>query len=85
LAHALDAAHGVIFFRDQRLTAEQHIAFAALMGTININRFFKTAPNYPQIAEVRKEAAQRINIGRRLAHPSQLRPNSNARLHLADA
>jgi len=55
--------HGVIFFRDQRLTPEQHIAFAERMGTININRFFKTAPNYPQIAEVRKEPAQKTNIG----------------------
>jgi taurine dioxygenase len=55
--------HGVIFFRDQRLTPEQHIAFAARMGTININRFFKTAPDYPQIAEVRKEPQQKTNIG----------------------
>jgi taurine dioxygenase len=55
--------HGVIFFRDQRLTPEQHIAFAKSMGPININRFFKAAPGYPQIAEVRKEAAQKTNIG----------------------
>jgi alpha-ketoglutarate-dependent taurine dioxygenase len=55
--------HGVIFFRDQRLTPEEHIAFAERMGKININRFFKTAPNYPQIAEVRKEAAHKTNIG----------------------
>ena len=55
--------HGVIFFRDQRLTPQQHIAFAQRMGTININRFFKTVPNYPQIAEVRKEAAHKTNIG----------------------
>jgi hypothetical protein len=27
------------------------------MGAININRFFKTVPGYPQIAEVRKELA----------------------------
>ncbi len=33
--------HGVIFFPDQRLTPEQHIAFAERMGPININRFFK--------------------------------------------
>ena len=32
-------------------------------GPININRFFKTAPGYPQIAEVRKEPAQTTNIG----------------------
>jgi alpha-ketoglutarate-dependent taurine dioxygenase len=74
LAHALDAEavahiqqalneHSVIFFRDQRLTPDQHIAFAERMGTININRFFKTAPNCPQIAVVRKEAVQKTNIG----------------------
>jgi taurine dioxygenase len=56
-------AHGVIFFRDQPLTPEQHIAFAERMGRININRFFKAAPGYPQIAEVRKEPAQTTNIG----------------------
>jgi alpha-ketoglutarate-dependent taurine dioxygenase len=56
-------AHGVIFFRNQRLTPEQHIAFAERMGRININRFFKAAPGYPQIAEVRKEPVQTTNIG----------------------
>ena len=55
--------HGVIFFRDQRLTPQQHIAFAERMGAVNINRFFKTAPEHPQIAEVRKEPAQTTNIG----------------------
>jgi len=62
IRHALQE-HGVIFFRDQRLTPEQHIAFAERMGPININRFFKTLPDYPQIAEVRKEPAQTTNIG----------------------
>lgn len=57
------AEHGVIFFRDQRLSPEQHIAFAESMGTININRFFKTVPGHPQIAEVRKEPAETSNIG----------------------
>ena len=55
--------HGVIFFRGQHLTPAQHIAFAERMGGININRFFKTAPDHPQIAEVRKEPAQTTNIG----------------------
>ena len=55
--------HGVVAFRDQNLSPEQHVAFAQRMGTININRFFKTVPGYPQIAEVRKEPAQTINIG----------------------
>ena len=55
--------YGVIFFRDQELTPEQHIAFAERFAPININRFFKSVPNYPQIAEVRKEPAQTTNIG----------------------
>jgi taurine dioxygenase len=55
--------HGVVFFRDQHLSPEEHIAFAERMGTININRFFKNVPGYPQIAEVRKEPAQTTNIG----------------------
>src|ERR1041385_5726785 len=55
--------HGVIFFRDQCLTPEQHIAFAQNIGPININRFFKPVPGYPQIAEVRKEPTQTTNIG----------------------
>jgi taurine dioxygenase len=55
--------HGVVFFRDQHLTPEQHIAFASLFGAINVNRFFATAPGYPMIAEVRKEPEQQRNIG----------------------
>jgi len=55
--------NGVIFFRDQQLTPEQHIAVAQRFGTINVNRFFKGVPGYPQIAEVRKEANQTTNIG----------------------
>ncbi len=55
--------HGVIFFRDQRLTPEQHLAFAERIGPVNVNRFFKTIPNHPAIAEVRKEPAEKTNIG----------------------
>jgi taurine dioxygenase len=55
--------HGVIFFRDQVLTPQQHIAFAELFAPININRFFRAVPEHPQIAEVRKEPEQTTNIG----------------------
>ena len=57
------AEHGVIFFRDQDLTPEQHIAFAERWGEINVNRFFRPVDGYPRIAEVRKEPDQRKNIG----------------------
>lgn len=55
--------HGVIFFRDQHLTPEQHLAFARRFAPIDINRFFKAVDGYPEIAEVRKEAEQTTNIG----------------------
>lgn len=55
--------HSVIFFRDQAITPEQHIAFASRFGPINVNRFFTTVPGHPEIAEVRKEPDQRKNIG----------------------
>jgi taurine dioxygenase len=55
--------HGVIFFRDQNITPEQHISFAERFGPININRFFAHIDGYPQIAEVRKEKDQKINVG----------------------
>jgi taurine dioxygenase len=57
------AEHGVIFFRDQTLTEDQHIAFAENFGPININRFFKAVDGHPRIAEVRKEPEQKSNIG----------------------
>lgn len=56
-------AYGVIFFRDQELTPEQHIDFAERWGDINVNRFFQPVEGHPRIAEVRKEPDQKINIG----------------------
>ena len=55
--------HGVIFFRDQAITPEQHLAFARHFAPIDVNRFFKPVDGYPEIAEVRKEPEQRSNIG----------------------
>ena len=55
--------HGVIFFRDQKLTPEDHIAFAERWGEINVNRFFTPVEGHPQIAQVLKEPDQLINIG----------------------
>ena len=63
ILRAAHREHEVLFFRDQQLSPEQHIAFARRWAPIDINRFFKAAPGYPEIAEVRKEADQRTNIG----------------------
>ena len=55
--------YGVIFFRDQVLSPDQHIEFARRWGEINVNRFFKPVQTHPIIAEVRKEPDQNANIG----------------------
>lgn len=55
--------HGVVFFREQSLTPEQHVGFAERFGPIEVNRFFAAVPGYPMIAEVRKDPEQQRNIG----------------------
>ncbi len=57
------ADRGVVFFRDQALTEDQHIAFARQFGDININRFFAKLPEHPEIALVAKEKHHTRNIG----------------------
>jgi taurine dioxygenase len=54
---------GVLFFRDQVLSEADHIAAAQRFGAINVNRFFAAVDGFPQIAEVRKEPEQTVNIG----------------------
>tara|TARA_R110002096_G_scaffold410842_3_gene610685 strand:- start:749 stop:1600 length:852 start_codon:yes stop_codon:yes gene_type:complete len=55
--------HGVLFFRDQNIAPEAHIAMAERFGGVNVNRFFGHVEGQPQIAEVRKEPDQKANIG----------------------
>ena len=57
------AEHGVIFFRDQSIDENAHIAFAERFGEININRFFAAHPQHPKIAMVLKDVNDRENIG----------------------
>ncbi|MEZ5906566.1 MAG: TauD/TfdA family dioxygenase [Geminicoccaceae bacterium] len=55
--------HSVIFLRGQKISPEQHIAFARSFGPIVVNRFFTPVDGHPEIAEVRKEPEQKRNIG----------------------
>jgi taurine dioxygenase len=55
--------HGVLFFRDQDISPEDHIAFAEKFAPININRFFANVDGHPKIAQVLKEPNQQKNIG----------------------
>lgn len=54
---------GVLFFRDQALSPEDHIAFAERWAEIEVNRFFTPVETHPQIALVLKEPDQTTNIG----------------------
>lgn len=55
--------HGVLFFRGQSITPEQHIRLAELLAPIDVNRFFPADPAYPMIAKVEKAPEQTTNIG----------------------
>jgi taurine dioxygenase len=55
--------HGVVFFMDQDLTPDQHLAFARRFGGIDVNKFFERVDGYPEIAQVRKEPDDTANIG----------------------
>ncbi len=57
------AEHGVLHIRDQKLTPEQHINFAKAWGGIDVNPFFPSNTQWPEIAEVRKAEKQTTNIG----------------------
>ena len=62
-ASAAQNEHGVIFFRDQKLTCEQYLAFARRWGPVVINRFFERVDGYEEIAQVRKEPTHSTVVG----------------------
>jgi taurine dioxygenase len=55
--------HGVIFFREQTITPDQHLAFARRWGGIDINRFIQPVADYPEIAIVNKAEFDKTNVG----------------------
>ncbi|MDX1434222.1 MAG: TauD/TfdA family dioxygenase, partial [Gammaproteobacteria bacterium] len=56
--------HLVIFFRDQRLTPAQHLAFGRRFGTLNVHDFVPGMPENPEIMEIVKDAPDRgYNFG----------------------
>jgi taurine dioxygenase len=57
--------YGVIFFRDQKLTLGQHLAFTERFGEVEFDdtSSLGTPDSFPMIAEVRKEPEATRNIG----------------------
>jgi len=53
----------VIFFRDQNLTPDQHLAFGRRFGELQIHDFVAGMEENEQILEVRKEADELRNFG----------------------
>ena len=44
--------HHIIYFRGQRLTPDQHLAFARRWGDIHIHPFNKPLDSHPEILEI---------------------------------
>lgn len=42
----------VLFFRDQNITTEQHLAFAGAFGTLEVHPFAPHKPGYPQVLAI---------------------------------
>ncbi len=55
--------HLVIFFRDQRLTPEQQLAFARRWGEIHLHPYMQGLEDHPEILEIRKTPADKRNFG----------------------
>jgi alpha-ketoglutarate-dependent taurine dioxygenase len=51
--------HLVLFFRDQALTPEQHLAFSRLFGRLERMPYIRPMEDYPDIIAVLKEADER--------------------------
>jgi taurine dioxygenase len=55
--------HQVIFFRDQDLTPARQSAFGARFGPLNIHPYVAGMAGHPEIMEIIKEPADRVNFG----------------------
>ncbi|WP_337187820.1 TauD/TfdA family dioxygenase [Phenylobacterium sp.] len=55
--------HQVVFFRDQDLTPAQQTAFGRRFGPLNIHPYVQGMDGHPEVMEIIKEPADRINFG----------------------
>jgi taurine dioxygenase len=55
--------HQVIFFRDQHMTPDQHLAFGRRFGELQIHEFVEGMQENEEILEVRKEEYETRNFG----------------------
>jgi len=59
LASSIDkllVEHGVLFFRDQKLSRDQHVAFGGLFGEVHIHPYARNlGPEHPEILEIESD------------------------------
>lgn len=55
--------HCVIFFRDQHMTPDQHVAFARRFGEISIHPYAPALDGRPEVMRVFKEKEDKVNFG----------------------
>ncbi len=55
--------NGVIFFRDQKLTPDQHKDFARRFGRLNVHPFVGHVAGHPEIIPIIKEKDEKVNFG----------------------
>ena len=49
---------GVLFFRQQNITPEQHLEFGKQFGELHLSKTISKVPGHPLVAEVCKEPSQ---------------------------
>lgn len=55
--------HCVVFFRDQQLSPERHLALGRRFGTLNVHDFVDAMPDHPEILVVAKHEEDTRNFG----------------------
>ena len=55
--------HQAIFFRDQRLTPDQQLAFGRRFGPLNIHPYVTGMADHPEVMEIIKEPSDKLNFG----------------------
>lgn len=55
--------HQVIFFRDQRLTPAEQVAFGRRFGPLNIHPYVAGMAEHPEVMEIIKEPEDAVNFG----------------------
>jgi taurine dioxygenase len=55
--------HQVVFFREQRITPAQQVAFARRLGELDTYPFIRPLPDHPEVIPIIKEPDNRFNFG----------------------